>query len=83
MSRAVTLAIRLTRRSGSSQWCRRLDLVDATITGSITLQQLLTNEWIWLVARPEGKTPWQCRTTSGWVTHSTDSNGTVALGRSG
>lgn len=52
----------------------RLDHVDATIADSITLEQLVTNKWISLVARPDARTPWQRRTASGWVAHPTDSN---------
>ena len=41
--------------------------VDAAIAGSTTLQQLIGNEWISLVAREGPGDPWQQRTASGWA----------------
>ena len=43
-----------------------LDLVDAAIDGSVVLQQLVHNEWILLVARPEPGVPFRQRTQTGW-----------------
>ena len=47
-----------------------LEHVDAAIAGSTTLQQLVENEWVSLVARPEYDASWQRRTASGWARHS-------------
>ena len=41
--------------------------IDAAIEGSLTLRQLVENEWIWLVARPGPGSAWQQRVKPGWV----------------
>lgn len=43
-----------------------LDHIDASIAGSVTLRQLVENEWIAMVARATPDAPWQQRTASGW-----------------
>lgn len=45
----------------------RREHVDAAIAGSTTLQQLIGNEWISLVARHGPGDPWQQRTATGWI----------------
>ena len=45
----------------------RLDHIDAAIAGSTTLQQLVGNEWMHLVARQGPAASWQQRTASGWI----------------
>ncbi len=40
--------------------------VDAAIAGSPTLQQLVENEWVHLVARKPGMSSWWQRTSAGW-----------------
>lgn len=43
--------------------------IDAALAGSPTLDRLVANEWIHLVARPDPGSAWQRRTRSGWVAH--------------
>ena len=45
----------------------RREHVDAAIAGSTTLQQLIGNGWISLVARHGPGDPWQQRTAAGWA----------------
>jgi uncharacterized protein YbcC (UPF0753/DUF2309 family) len=45
----------------------RLEHIDAAIDGSATLQQLIGNGWISLVARAAPGDGWQQRTGDGWV----------------
>lgn len=45
----------------------RREHIDAAIAGSTTLQQLVGNSWISLVARHGPGDPWQQRTRDGWA----------------
>lgn len=40
--------------------------IDDAIAGSLTLRQLVDNEWILLVARPDADSPWRQRRAEGW-----------------
>jgi uncharacterized protein len=53
----------------------RLDHVDATIAGSTTLQQLIGNGWISLVARQHAGEPWRQRAVEGWFDRLLDDRG--------
>ncbi len=52
-----------------------LEHIDVAIGGSPTLRQLVENEWLGLVARPDPDSAWQQRVRDGWVDRSV---GTVA-----
>lgn len=41
--------------------------IDAAIAGSVTLRQLVENEWLWLVARSDPDSAWQQRVQRGWI----------------
>lgn len=41
--------------------------VDDAIRSSVTLDRLVSNRWIHLVARPDASAPWQRRTRHGWA----------------
>jgi uncharacterized protein YbcC (UPF0753/DUF2309 family) len=56
------------------------DHIDAAIAGSTTLQQLVGNRWISLVARHDPEDPWRQRTDEGWGLRSLESTTARSVG---